>query len=1792
MKKIFSIILFMIAFAIGADVKPFTFDNIAQDSASQQNQFDYMLQYKLYGHDFIKMGNDVRIPDKSGWNGTVGNITSNARLTLGGPILANGSISMGDGPNNITGPVRSVDFELGNVNGSKIASPVCLSGTANANALSAIEDHKTYSFDTNICKDSVPAAPTNLYMPIVDWDNLGADVKLNDIVLSGNDAADTIFVPKGEGAYKILIDKIQFGLGGTNASHLYVKMQDGGRLTQIFVKNFIYGNHATIQVVYDTDSGSVVLNQDQYRGNLMFYSNNVISFDNMDYAPIQGSFISTDSIFLGRNVNISGQLLTNKLEIGNDIDGKNFRFVKFDPDTIDVKLDKYGGLRENDSTVVIPIELSDTATIAVYFRYCFDLKDDVTVEDFNIPPTFPVCGIDQPKEVSIPIGSKTPSDPIKVNVKVDTLTENEYLVIKIDSISGAILPDGKTEGELKIKIIDAPNSHVEFDTTAVYKFEENKKGVVDNIKVLNATSNTRFYLDSAYTDRYKLDSLTGELTLINNELDYEKAAVDVIKVTLKDTGDVEITRNIPISVIDVNEAPTLDDVTTNLPENLIHPFMIEKLVAQDQDTKTAFTQNVFSMLEGDTSLFRLDADGELWAKKTFNYETDQKTYTLKVLVQDKNEPTLKDSATVTINITNSNDSPKFPTHDTTFFVKENVKPGIIGTITATDEDKDKLIYSVVGNVPFIVDSVGNIKNTREFDYENETGFTFKVVVSDGKATDTCKVTVKVVDENEPCSVNDTTFSIKEHTTGKVGNVNAKDEDKDPKFATLTYTIDDSVNYQVDKDGNVFVKTPLNYEEVKADTVKVYITDGTYKDSATVIIKVVDVPENIVITGTVNPIEENTELGTPVGVVNGKDGDSTAVTYTINTTDFKIDPVTGVITTNSMIDYETQSEYPVVVTAKSTDGSKKDTAFVIKVIDVDEPVHAHDTTFTVPENTTGEIGKVTGEDEDGKPVKFSCDDTVHYSIDINTGVVRLVDPFDYEVTQKDTLTVYVTDVNGNKDTATVIINVKNVNEDPILQKNDSLTVPENCKNCIVGIITATDPDKDPITYVVKEPGFTIDSNGVLKLTEPLDYEKTKEVPVTVIAKDPFGGADTATYVIKVTDINEPVHVKDTTCSVKENYTGKVCKITATDEDKTTPKYIITDITNYSIDSTGTITIKTPIDYEKKTKDTVTVIVTDGEFSDTAQVIIRVLDEPEDVKITEWDHNPPPDTVKTNDPDHEYKWTICEGDSCITHYDNPHIHKDTVIKVCNDKKTVCDSIVVLFNDAPPVVTLTNAKSTDALIDYITIEEQKDDKIYVNKKDNELKVTVRDTVHKTEKTFPIDVKLDTVHVSSKNVVEYNYLIDESVAKVTPIGNGLYEVKEVVKVDGRNVTLTKIVDKKMNPVDTVQTVTYTVKQDGKELTITYKTDNLTGQRIGDYQVSYKIDSCTTVSYYLGDNKKITKNEEGNIAYTVSYEYTDDYGNKATSKVDIIFDDIPPVVEILAPYEMEKFNTNAIPVEWTVNGVKQDTLTLQRLEKGINSVIRRYVDKAGNVAADTIMVFMNEAKDIDITLVHPVTMVDQDKVDEYYSDSHHKYNDKKPYDVKFVDPKNDTIPDVIGVGFKVDIVLPSVSPTGSLATLDDIVKNGQIPVDDKGNIVGASTKGIPVDQYVEEHCTEEFQKDYQKYGLNIPLYDVKYNLHLWVYTNAANYVNDFNIEFTLNDEAKTTSAGTVQMVIDWLADKDGTVKAKNKHALGTGAYLTKLYSKSIAKHRCDYKEQRKGDKTVKKDETMKTFGFKRPNKK
>ena len=127
------LVLSLFGSAFAADYKPFHFSGVADDSASQQAEFDYMLQYKLFGRDYLTIGNDVVIQDKSGWNGTAGYMTANARLSLGGPVLVADYIQFGDQPTLTTGPVRANTFSIGNVNGACVSGTICLNNT-NTNA--------------------------------------------------------------------------------------------------------------------------------------------------------------------------------------------------------------------------------------------------------------------------------------------------------------------------------------------------------------------------------------------------------------------------------------------------------------------------------------------------------------------------------------------------------------------------------------------------------------------------------------------------------------------------------------------------------------------------------------------------------------------------------------------------------------------------------------------------------------------------------------------------------------------------------------------------------------------------------------------------------------------------------------------------------------------------------------------------------------------------------------------------------------------------------------------------------------------------------------------------------------------------------------------------------------------------------------------------------------------------------------------------------------------------------------------------------------------------------------------------------------------------------------------------------------------------------------------------------------------------------------------------------------------------------------------------------------------------
>ena len=209
MKKLLILLGIMIGFTIGADVKPFVFENVDTTHDVQQAEFEYMLKYKLFGRDYITIGDDVVIKDESGWNGTARYMTSKDRLTLGGPVLVNGTITNGDQPTLTSGPVRAQTYTYRNQNNACINGLVCLDDVSNSK-VNHCETGMIYNSSSEICADNVPPAPKNLTIPTITWPDTISQSIIFDSQLNGD--IKTIVVPDGSDQYDIYLDTIQFKL--------------------------------------------------------------------------------------------------------------------------------------------------------------------------------------------------------------------------------------------------------------------------------------------------------------------------------------------------------------------------------------------------------------------------------------------------------------------------------------------------------------------------------------------------------------------------------------------------------------------------------------------------------------------------------------------------------------------------------------------------------------------------------------------------------------------------------------------------------------------------------------------------------------------------------------------------------------------------------------------------------------------------------------------------------------------------------------------------------------------------------------------------------------------------------------------------------------------------------------------------------------------------------------------------------------------------------------------------------------------------------------------------------------------------------------------------------------------------------------------------------------------------------------------------------------------------------------------------------------------------------------------
>lgn len=178
--------------------------------------------------------------------------------------------------------------------------------------------------------------------------------------------------------------------------------------------------------------------------------------------------------------------------------------------------------------------------------------------------------------------------------------------------------------------------------------------------------------------------------------------------------------------------------------------------------------------------------------------------------------------------------------------------------------------------------------------------------------------------------------------------------------------------------------------------------------------------------------------------------------------------------------------------------------------------------------------------------------------------------------------------------------------------------------LVGTLSASDPDGDPITYTLVEGGswFEIVGDEVRLLSEPDLGDKT----LTVRATDINGNSVEETFTVAVTDVNEAPEVTLSLSSVAENAApGTVfARAIATDDENEAITYELTDDAGGRFalgagDGAGyELLVAGPLDYESATSHDIVITVTDASGNAHAQtftITVEDVDESIDMPPTD-------------------------------------------------------------------------------------------------------------------------------------------------------------------------------------------------------------------------------------------------------------------------------------------------------------------------------------------------------------------------------------------------------------------------------------------------------------------------------------------------------------------------------------------------------------------------------------------------
>jgi VCBS repeat-containing protein len=350
----------------------------------------------------------------------------------------------------------------------------------------------------------------------------------------------------------------------------------------------------------------------------------------------------------------------------------------------------------------------------------------------------------------------------------------------------------------------------------------------------------------------------------------------------------------------------------------------------------------------------------------------------------------------------------------------------------------------------------------------------------------------------------------------------------------------------------------------------YSQEGNY----TIIVKVNDIinrgdliqdnisvmPTNVLLDNA--SINENSANGSLIGnlsILEPNIGNSASFSIVNNVSGlFAINGNQLVVADGSLLNYEANSSYQIVIRATNPAGLSIDKVFTIAINNVNEaPTALSLSKSSINENSANGsvIGFLAGVDQDlipgtslSEPLTYSLIDNAggRFAINGNQLIVADGSLLNYEANRSYPITARVTDPAGLSFDKTFTITVNNVNEAPTALSLSNSSINENPANgSVVGLIIGEDPDlisgtalNDYLTYsLIDNAGgrFALDGNQLIVADGSLlGYEANHSPSITVRVTDSGGLSLDKTFTITVNNVNNaPTALSLSSSSINEN-----------------------------------------------------------------------------------------------------------------------------------------------------------------------------------------------------------------------------------------------------------------------------------------------------------------------------------------------------------------------------------------------------------------------------------------------------------------------------------------------------------------------------------------------------------------------------------------------------------------------------------------------------------------------------------